>query len=60
MQNGFKNKFKGKFNEKISNDITLSQVELAQKIENVKELLENICSLYTKLFAPSIFTQETS
>ena len=51
-------KFQAKVNEKISSEITLSQVELAQKIEKVKEVLENIFSLYTKLCDPSIFTQE--
>ena len=53
-------KFQVKVNEKISIEITLSQVELAKKIEKVKEVLENSFSLYTKLCDPSIFTQETS
>ena len=51
-----KRKFQGKVNEKISGDITLSQVELATKIEHVKKVLENILSLYTKLCDPSLFT----
>ena len=49
-----------KVNEKISTKIALSQVELAKKIEKVKEVLEKILSLYKKLCDPSIFTQETS
>ena len=52
-----KRKFQPNVNEKISSEIALSQVELAQKIETVKEVLENIFSLYTKLCDPSIFTQ---
>ena len=55
-----KKKFQAKVNEKISSEIALSQVELANKIEKVKKLLENIFSLYTKLCDPIIFTQETS
>ena len=43
---------------KISSDIALSQVELATKIEQVKKVLGNILSLYTKLCDPSLFTQE--
>ena len=38
-------KFQAKVNEKISSEITLSQVELANKIEKVKKVLENIFSL---------------
>ena len=49
-------KFQGKVTEKISSDIELSQVELAKKIEQVKKVLENIFSLYTKLYNPSLFT----
>ena len=49
-------KFQAKVNEKISSEIVVSQVELANKIEKVKEELENILSLYTKLCDPSIFT----
>ena len=52
-------KLQGKVNEKISGDIALSQVELATKIEQVKKVLENIFSLYTKLCDPTLFTQET-
>ena len=48
--------FQGKVNENISHGITLSQVELATKIEQVKEVLGNILSLYTKLCDPSLFT----
>ena len=39
-------KFQGKVNEKISSDITLSQVELAKKLERVKIVIGNIFSLY--------------
>ena len=53
-------KFQAKVNEKISSEITLSQVELENKIEKVKKVLENIFSLYTKLCDPTTFTQETS
>ena len=53
-------KFQEKINEKISSEIALSQVELENKIEKVKKVLENIFSPYTKLCDPSIFTQETS
>ena len=49
-----------KVNEKISSEITLTQVELAKKIEMVKVVLENIFSLYSKLCDSSLFTQETS
>ena len=45
-------------NEKISSEIALSQVELATKIDRVKEVLGNILSLYTKLCDPTLFTQE--
>ena len=53
-------KFQEKVNEKISSEIALSQVELANKIEKVKRVLENIFSLYKKLCDPTAFTQETS
>ena len=49
-----------KVNEKISSEIALTQVELAKKIEEVKIVLENIFSLYSKLCGSSYFTQETS
>ena len=49
-------KFQGKVNEKISSEITLSQVELATKIDQVKEVLGQILFLYTKLCDPSLFT----
>ena len=49
-----------KVNEKISSEIALSQVELANKMEKVKAVLENIFSLYSKLCDSSLFTQETS
>ena len=55
-----KKKFQEKVNEKISGEIALSQVELATKIEKVKKVLENIFSLYIKLYDPTLFTQETS
>ena len=44
-----KKKFQGKVNEKISSEIALTQVALATKVEEVKKVLENIFSLYTKL-----------
>ena len=53
-------KFQGKVNEKIASEIALSQVELAKKIAIVKEVLENIFSLYKKLCDFTYFTQETS
>ena len=49
-----------KVNEKILGEITLTQVELAKKIEKVKEVLEKIFSLYSKLCDSSLFTQETT
>ena len=55
----FEKKFQGKVNEKISGEIALQQVALATKVEDVKKVLENIFSLYTKLFNPTLFTQET-
>ena len=51
-------RFQSKVNEKISSEIALSQVELATKIDRVKEVLGNILSLYTKLCDPALFTQE--
>ena len=45
----FEKKFQGKVNEKIVSEIALSQVELAKTIEKVKNVLENIFSLYKKL-----------
>ena len=51
-------KFQSKVNEKISNNIALTQVALATKVESVKKVLENIFSLYTKLCNPTLFTQE--
>ena len=53
-------KFQGKVNQKISNDITLEQVDLAKKLDRVKIVLGNIFSLYKKLCDFSNFTQETS
>ena len=53
-------KFQMKVNEKIFGETTLSQVELVKKIENIKEVLENIFSLYPKLCDSSFFTQETN
>ena len=55
-----KKKFQMKVNEKISSEIELTQVELAKKIEKVKEVLGNIFSLYSKFYDPSIFTEKTS
>ena len=49
-----------KVNEKISSEITLTQVELAKRVEKVKAILENIFSMYSKLCDSSYFTQETS
>ena len=46
-------------NEKISSEITLTQVALETKVEEVKKVLENIFSLYIKLCNPTLFTQET-
>ena len=53
-------KFQGKVNEKISNDIALSQVELVNKLDRVKIVLGNIFSLYNKLCDFSNFTQDTN
>ena len=52
-------KFQSKVNEKISSEIALTQVALAKKVGDVKKLLENIFSLYTKLCDHIVFTQET-
>ena len=49
-------KFQGKVNEKISNDIALSQVYLAKKMDRVKIVLGNILLLYNKLCDFSNFT----
>ena len=49
-------KFKNKVNEKIFSDIALAQVALATKVEDLKKVLGNIFSLYTKLCNPSLFT----
>lgn len=54
-----KKKFQNNVNEKISSDISLTQVALETKVEDVKKVLENIFSLYTKLCKPTLFTQET-
>ena len=51
-------KFQKKVNEKISSDIAIPKVPLATMVEDVKKVLENILSLYTKLYNPSLFTQE--
>ena len=53
-------KFQGSVNEKIANEIALSQVALAKVMENAKKVLENIFSLYKKLCDFSFFTQQTS
>ena len=52
--------FQGNVNEKIASEIALSQVELGKKKAIVKEVLENIFSLYKKLCDFTYFTQETS
>ena len=52
-------KFHSKVNEKISSERALTQVALATKVDDVKKVLENIFSLYTKLCDPKFFTQET-
>ena len=52
-------KFQGKVNEKISNDIALSQVELAKKLDKVKIVFGNTFSLYNKLCDFFNFKQET-
>ena len=44
--------------ETISSVISLWQVDLATKMEDVKKVLENIFSLYTNLCDVSLFTQE--
>ena len=54
----FEKKFQHKVNDKISSEIALTQVALETKIDNVKKVLENIFSLYTKLCNPTHFTQE--
>ena len=51
-------KFLSKVNQKIANNITSGQVELAKKLDNVKVVLGNIFSLYSKLCDFSRFTQE--
>ena len=53
-----KKKFQEKINEKISSEITLSQVELAIKIDHVTKVLGNILSLCTKLCDTTPFTHE--
>ena len=52
-------KFQSKENENISIDIALTQVSWVTKVKDVKKVLENIFSLYTKLCDPVLFTQET-
>ena len=39
-------RFQSRVNEKISTEISLSQVEMAKKIDHVTEVLGNILSLY--------------
>ena len=51
-------KFQNKVNEKISSVIALTHIEIATNIESVKKVLENIFSLYMKLFNCTLFTQE--
>ena len=50
--------FHTKVLEKISSAIALRQFDLATKVESVKKVLENIFSLYTKLYDVNLFTQE--
>ena len=52
-------KFQSKVNEKIYGEIALTQATLATKIEDVKKVLENIFSLYTKLCDPTLSIQES-
>ena len=52
-------KFQSKVNEKISGEIALTQVALTTKVKDLKKVLENIFSLYTRLCDSSLFTQET-
>ena len=52
-------KFQRKVNEKIYGEIALTQVALSTKVEDLKKVLENIFSLYTKLRNYTLFTQET-
>ena len=51
-------KFQSKVNEKIATEITLSQVELAKKIEHFNKMLNRILSLYTKLCNTAPFIDE--
>ena len=51
-------KFHTKVLEKISSALALRQVELATKMESVKNILENIFSLYTKLCDVNIFIHD--
>ena len=53
-------KFQNKVNEKTSSDIALTQVALETKVKDIKKVLENIFSLYTKICDPMLFTQDTS
>ena len=51
-------KFHSKELEYISSVISLRQVDLATKMEDVKKVLENIFSLYTKLCYVNLLTQD--
>ena len=53
-----KKKFQTKVNENTYSSITLCHVELTTKIDVMKNILENILSLYTKLCDAPLFTQE--
>ena len=52
-------KYHTKVMEKISSAIALRQVDLETKIESVKNILEGIYTLYTKLCDVDFVTQET-
>ena len=54
-----KNKISRELNENISSEISLKEVALETKVEDVKKVLENILSLYKKPCNPTLFTQET-
>ena len=50
--------FHTKVLEKISSAIALRQFDLATKVESVKKVLENIFSLYAKLYDVNLFIKE--
>ena len=53
-----KKKFQSKVNENISSAIALRKVDLETKMKDMKKVLENIFSLYTKLCDVNFFTKE--